>query len=76
MLNPNKDLDVDIKNLKGLDSFVRFLAFIEEEREQCIASMHETSSESLQQLSGRILSYDQILEITDYKSIRHLRSVL
>tara|TARA_E500000318_G_scaffold31665_1_gene31449 strand:+ start:1185 stop:1418 length:234 start_codon:yes stop_codon:yes gene_type:complete len=76
MLNPNKNIEVDIKNLKGNDAFIRFLAFIEEEREQCIASLHETSSDNVQQLSGRILSYDQILEITDYKQIRHLPSML
>jgi hypothetical protein len=29
-------------------------------------------TEKVQQISGRILSYDQILEMTDYKSLKHL----
>jgi hypothetical protein len=73
MLN---NIDKDIDTLKTHDTFIRFLLFIEELRDECIAELHESSSEKIQQISGRILSYDQILEITEYKQIKHLANSL
>lgn len=70
------NIDKDIETLKTHDAFIRFLAFIEILRNECIAEMHESSSEKIQQISGRILSYDQILEITDFEKNRHLLNAI
>ena len=56
----------DIENLKRHDSFNRFIDLIKQMREECIAEMHEVSTDKLQQLSGRILSYDQIITMADW----------
>ena len=60
-------IEEDIKTLSAHDSFIRFMKFIDNLREEQIADMYEASDSNLQQITGRILSYDQLLEITDYK---------
>lgn len=68
---PNKlSLQEDIGVLSNYEHFARFINAIEQLREECIADMHEASTEALQQLSGRILSYDQILQIVDWKKLQ------
>jgi hypothetical protein len=39
-------------------------------REECIADMHEADTDKLQQLSGRIITYDQILQMVDWQSLQ------
>ena len=56
----------DIEHLNRHDSFNRFIDLIKQMREECIAEMHEVSTDKLQQLSGRILSYDQIMTIASW----------
>ena len=63
----NISIEQDIKTLSAHDSFIRFMAFIDTLREEQIAEMYGASDSNLQQITGRILSYDQLLEITDYK---------
>ena len=63
----NISIEEDIKTLSAHDSFIRFMGFIDNLREEQIADMYEASDSNLQQITGRILSYDQLLEITDYK---------
>lgn len=69
---PKNNIDRDIDTLKTHDTFIRFLYFIETLRDECISDLHESSTEKIQQISGRILSYDQILEITEFKDLKHL----
>tara|TARA_R110002051_G_scaffold7078_3_gene33339 strand:+ start:2959 stop:3177 length:219 start_codon:yes stop_codon:yes gene_type:complete len=63
-------LEKDIEALSNYEHFARFIKVVEQLREECIADLHETSTEALQQLSGRILSYDQILQIVDWKKLQ------
>ena len=56
----------DIEHLKRHDSFNRLIDFIKLMREECISDMHEVPTDKLQQLSGRILSYDQIITMADW----------
>ena len=51
----------DINSLHSYESFARFIKMIHELREETISEMHEASSETIQQVSGRIITYDQIL---------------
>lgn len=64
------NLQDDLSTLKTHDSFIRFLRVVNELREETISELHEASSDKIQQLSGRILSYDQILQLSDFNSIR------
>ena len=43
---------------------------IHELREETISEMHEASSDTLQQVSGRIITYDQILQFVDWESLK------
>lgn len=60
----------DIKALQQYDFFARFVDLIHQFREECIEEMHKASSDQIQQLSGRIISYDQILQMVDFDKIR------
>lgn len=64
------NLDQDIAALSNYEHFARFIQLIEQLREECIADLHESSTDQLQQLAGRILSYDQILQMVDWKNLQ------
>tara|TARA_B100001093_G_C26747831_1_gene979704 strand:+ start:732 stop:959 length:228 start_codon:yes stop_codon:yes gene_type:complete len=63
-------LENDLQQLANYEAFANFLAVVESLREECIAEMHEATSENIQQLSGRILTYDQLLQMCDWKKIQ------
>jgi hypothetical protein len=63
-------LDKDIEALSNYEHFARFIKVIEQLREECIADMHEASTDQLQQIAGRILSYDQLLQMVDWNKIQ------
>jgi|TARA_R110000751_G_scaffold27406_2_gene72293 hypothetical protein len=67
---PKNSLDQDIESLSNYEHFARFISMIEQLREECISDMHDASTVTLQQLSGRILSYDQILQIVNWKKLQ------
>jgi len=60
----------DIKALQSYEQFARFINMIHDLREETIAEMHEAPTEHLQQLSGRIITYDQILQMADFKFLQ------
>jgi hypothetical protein len=60
----------DIKALQSYEQFARFINMIHDLREETIAEMHEAPTEQLQQLSGRIITYDQILQMADFKFLQ------
>jgi hypothetical protein len=62
----------DIKALQQYDFFARFVDLIHQFREECIEDMHKASTEEVQQLSGRIISYDQILQMVDFDKVRDM----
>jgi hypothetical protein len=67
-------LETDLKALANHESFARFLQVIEQLREEAIEELHQAPSETLQQVSGRILTYDQILQMCNWKTIRQVHS--
>lgn len=60
----------DIKMLQNYEQFARVMKMIHELREEVIGEMHEASTDQLQQLSGRVISYDQILQMADYSLLQ------
>jgi len=62
-------LEKDIQSLHNYESFARFIKVIEALREESIGDMHEAPTEQLQQISGRIITYDQILQMVDSKKL-------
>jgi hypothetical protein len=43
---------------------------VHELREETISEMHESSSETIQQISGRIITYDQILQMSGWDKLQ------
>lgn len=63
-------MEDDIKALSNHEAFARFVYSIEAAREEVIADMAESSTEEIQQLSGRILAYDDILKMVNWTALR------
>jgi len=64
------DIQQDIRTLQMYEAFGRFVKMIHQLREETIEEMHEAPTERLQQLSGRIISYDQILQMADWELLQ------
>jgi uncharacterized membrane protein YgcG len=70
-------IEQDLQALHNHETFARFIQMIHRLREETISEMHNADYEKLQQLSGRIITYDQILQITDWDTLRmrHVNSL-
>jgi len=64
-------LEDDLKTLSNHESFARFLQVISDLREETIEDLHNANNETIQQVSGRILTYDQILQMCDWRNLRN-----
>ena len=56
----------DIKTLQNHESFARFIEMVHHLREECLSELHNASADQMQQISGRIITYDQLLQMTDW----------
>jgi len=66
------NLQDDLNTLRTHNSFIRYLRVINELREETISELHEASTDKIQQLSGRILSYDQILHLSNFTEVKDI----
>ena len=64
------NLETDLKVLGNHENFARFLQVIEDLREETIEELHNATNENIQQVSGRIITYDQILQMCDWKNLK------
>ena len=60
----------DIKTIHQHESFARFVETIYTLREEAISNLHKAQTEEMQQISGMILCYDQILQMTDWNGLQ------
>jgi|TARA_S200002703_G_scaffold63110_1_gene54783 hypothetical protein len=60
----------DIKSLQNYESFARFIDLIHSLREETISELHEAPSDRIQQISGRIITYDQVLQMCDWEKLQ------
>jgi hypothetical protein len=56
-------LEDDLKTLGHHEHFARFIQVLYRLREETISEMHNADYEKLQQLSGRIITYDAFIAI-------------
>ncbi len=63
-------LEESIQTLEHHESFGAFILNIHQLREECIAELHKANYEDLHQISGRILAYDQILQLSNFEELR------
>jgi len=64
------NIQEDIKSLQNYESFARFIDLIHSLREETISELHEAPSDRIQQISGRIITYDQILQMCDWEKLQ------
>ena len=64
------NIEEDLKMLSHHENFARFIQLINFFREECIVDMHESDTDKLQQLSGRIIAYDQIIQMSDWNNLQ------
>lgn len=57
-------LEKSLDHLSHITQFADFLESIKDERESCIAALFNAEPHKMQQISGQILAYDQILRMT------------
>ena len=71
------DLENDIKALSNHETFARFINVVHALREETIGEMHNADFDRLQQISGRIITYDQLLPMVDWENLklRHRESL-
>ena len=67
-------LEDDLKALANHEHFARFIQVLHRLREETISEMHNADYEKLQQLSGIIITYDQILQLADWDNLRQRHS--
>jgi hypothetical protein len=63
-------IEKDLESLHNHEHFARFVQVIHNLREEAIAELHESSTENIQQVSGRIITYDQILQFAGWEKLR------
>lgn len=64
------NIQEDIKTLQNYESFARLMNLIHSLREETISELHEAPSDRIQQISGRIITYDQILQMCDWEKLQ------
>lgn len=63
-------LEEDLQALSQHEHFARFLQVLSDLREETIEELHEATSDNIQQISGRILTYDQVLQMCDWRNLQ------
>tara|TARA_B100001057_G_C22579888_1_gene844617 strand:+ start:495 stop:704 length:210 start_codon:yes stop_codon:yes gene_type:complete len=64
------ELEQALQALSNHEAFAKFIFTIRDLREEAISELHKADFDNIQQVSGRILTYDQILQMSDYNSIQ------
>lgn len=60
-------LEESLEALSNHESFATFILTIRDLREEAIEELHKADFEQIQQVAGRIITYDQILQMTNYR---------
>ena len=61
----------DIKTLYNYEAFARFIKMVHQLREESIEELHEATSDNIQEISGRIITYDQLLQLVNWEELRN-----
>ncbi len=64
------NLEDDLKVLGQHEHFARFMQVVSDLREETIEELHNAPSDKIQQISGRILTYDQLLQMCDWRNMQ------
>jgi hypothetical protein len=62
-------IEKDIKALHNYEHFARFISVINDLREQSIGELSDATTDNIQQISGRIIAFDDMLQLSDWKNL-------
>ncbi len=63
-------LEEAVNTLKHHESFGAFIHNVHQMREDAIGELNSATSEQVQQISGKILAYDEVLRMSSYEELR------
>jgi len=63
-------LEEAVNALKHHDSYAVFLHNVHQLREETISELNKSSTQEVQQTSGKILAYDEILRIGNFEEVQ------
>ena len=63
-------LHEDIEILKQHEAFASFVRQIVQMREDCIKDLSRADIDIIQQTSGKVLAFDEIIELCDWEILR------
>ena len=66
---PKNNLEKDIKALHNHEHFARFISVIDDLREQSISELPDATTDKIQQISGRIIAFDDMLQLSGWKNL-------
>jgi hypothetical protein len=64
------DLEQSLQSLANHESFYTFINTIHQLREESIGELYKADYDNLHQVSGKILAYDQLLQMADYETLK------
>ena len=63
-------LEESVNTLKHHESFGAFINNVHQMREEAINELNSAPTEQIQQISGKILAYDEVLRMSNYEEIK------
>jgi hypothetical protein len=64
------DLEQALQSLANHESFYTFINTIHQLREESIGELYKADYDNLHQVSGKILAYDQLLQMADHETLK------
>ena len=64
------DLEQALQALANHESFYTFINTVHQLREESIGELYKADYDNLHQVSGKILAYDQLLQMADYETLK------
>ena len=64
------DLEQALQSLANHESFYTFINTIHQLREESISELYKADYDNLHQVSGKIVAYDQLLQMADQETLK------
>jgi hypothetical protein len=64
------DLEQALQSLANHESFYTFINTVHQLREESIGELYKADYDNLHQVSGKILAYDQLLQMADHETLK------
>lgn len=64
------DLEQALQSLANHESFYTFINTVHQLREESISELYKADYDNLHQVSGKILAYDQLLQMADHETLK------